>query len=140
MIIGRTAAHNSTMRGPLISLKRARQLRRRMTAPEVRLWVLLRGAAHGDLRFRRQHPVGPYILDFYHPASRLAVEIDGEWHAHPEQAAHDRARDEWLQTRGARVLRLAATDVLHEEGVEGVLAAIREAAKLKAVHSIGVSL
>ncbi len=92
-----------------------------MTAPEVKLWSLLRGRRP---RFRRQHPVGPYILDFFCPERRLAVEVDGAGHDHPTQAAHDADRGLWLEQRGIRVIRFAAAAVLDDEGVEGVLQAI----------------
>src|SRR3954469_10158826 len=72
------------MRAPLLTFKRARALRRAMTLPEVLLWQALRGGQVGGLRFRRQHPIGHYVLDFYCPALRLAVEVDGAAHDIPE--------------------------------------------------------
>jgi very-short-patch-repair endonuclease len=74
------------------------------------------------LKFRRQHPVGPYILDFYCVAARLAVEVDGMRHDEPDQIIHDRKRTAWLATRGIRVIRIAARDVRWE--LDGVLAFI----------------
>jgi very-short-patch-repair endonuclease len=59
-------------------------------------------------RFRRQHPIGPYVLDFYCDAVRLAVEVDGEIHAFGSQPARDAARDAWLLRRGVETLRLPA--------------------------------
>lgn len=109
---------------PKTTVGRARALRRRLTLPEVLLWQAIRGRKLGGARFRRQHPVGPYILDFYCEASRLAVEIDGAGHEHPDQALHDRSRTEWLNTQGIIVYRLAARDVL--SNLEGVLASIRQ--------------
>jgi very-short-patch-repair endonuclease len=59
------------------TFERARELRRQMSLPEIVLWQALRKARLGGLRFRRQHPIGPYIVDFYCPAARLAIEVDG---------------------------------------------------------------
>jgi very-short-patch-repair endonuclease len=81
------------------------------------------------MRFRRQHPVGPYVLDFYCTASRLAVEIDGAGHDLPGQMHHDSRRDAWLASRGVRTLRIAASDVLDDRALEGVLVMIAEAGK-----------
>lgn len=70
-------------------------------------------------KFRRQHTVGPYTLDFYCPAARLAVELDGGQHYEAEQRARDLARDDFLARSGIRVLRYSDRDVLLEpEGVE----------------------
>ena len=70
---------------------RARQLRRGSTRPELKLWLCLRGAQLSGHSFRRQHPVGPYILDFYCASAKLAVELDGDQHATPEARAYDGA-------------------------------------------------
>ncbi|HEX2256668.1 MAG TPA: endonuclease domain-containing protein, partial [Afifellaceae bacterium] len=96
------------MRAPVLTFKRARALRRDMSLPEVKLWQHLRRGQLANLRFRRQHPIGPYILDFYCPAARLAVEVDGWVHDNPEQGRHDERRQAWLAGRGIKVLRLAA--------------------------------
>lgn len=93
------------------SFERARAFRSSLTPPEARLWVRLRKHHLRDLRFRRQHPIGPYILDFYNARAKLAVEVDGAFHDHPDRTAHDRRRTEWLAQRGIRVIRVAATDV-----------------------------
>ncbi len=90
----------------------ARRLRREMTLPEVRLWVRLRQPAEGAPRFRRQHPLGPYVLDFYCPAAKLCVEVDGWGHNMGEQPARDERRDVWLAARGIATLRVPAADVL----------------------------
>jgi very-short-patch-repair endonuclease len=72
------------------------------------------------LRFRRQHPVGPYILDFYCDAAKLAVEVDGEGHV--QQAAYDGRRDNWLLAQGIRTLRIRAIEI--RDNLDGVLATI----------------
>ena len=100
------------MRGPVLSGKRARDLRRAMTPPEVVLWVRLRGRRPGLPAFRRQHPFGPYILDFYCAALGLAIKVDGMTHGEAEASAHDARRDAWLRGQGVEVRRLAAAEVL----------------------------
>ena len=111
------------MEAPRLTVDRARSLRRKLTLPEVVVWNALRGRRLAGARFRRQHPIGPYILDFYCDQAKLAVEVDGQGHEHPDQWAHDRRRTEWLGQRGIMVLRIAARDVLGN--LEGVLDMIR---------------
>jgi very-short-patch-repair endonuclease len=101
----------------------ARAFRRHMTPPEVRLWTSLRGKRLRGLKFRRQHPIGPFVLDFYCAEAKLAVEVDGQTHAHPDRIAHDHKRTTWLSRQGVRVVRLAAEDVrVNLEGVVDFLA------------------
>ncbi len=116
------------MRAPAKTFGRARELRRQMTLPEVVLWQALRKSRLAGLRFRRQHPIGPYILDFYCPAAGLAIEVDGFAHDAAAQVRHDARRDAFLAGRGIRVLRIAASDVLRDERLEGALIAIERAA------------
>jgi very-short-patch-repair endonuclease len=78
-----------------------------MTRPEARLWQVLRTRPDG-LKFRRQHPVGPYVLDFYCPAANLAIEIDGLVHGMGEEPRRDAKRDAWLRERGYRLCRIPA--------------------------------
>ncbi len=85
-----------------------------MSPPEVRLWLRLRKRDDGQPKFRRQHPVGPFILDFYCPAARLAFEIDGEGHHTEDKPAYDERRDEWLKTQGIRVVRVSARAVFDD--------------------------
>ena len=66
---------------PKKTVARARDLRRTMTLPEVLVWQHIRGRRLDGIRFRRQHPIGPYILDFFCEDARLAVEVDGESHS-----------------------------------------------------------
>lgn len=114
------------MRAPILTLKRARNLRRKMTLPEVILWQELRRDRFRSLRFRRQHPTGPYILDFYCSTARLAIEIDGRLHENERQSRHDEQRDRWLANHGIRVLRIAAADVLRDGTLEHVLTHIAQ--------------
>ena len=99
-----------------------------MTLLEGLLWQALRRGV-GGLRFRRQHPIGAYVLAFYCPSIRLAVEIDGAAHDIPDQAGHDLRRDAWLAGQGIQVLRFLAADVLSEEKREGVLDTIAAAGR-----------
>ncbi len=90
----------------------ARLLRRAGNRAEDALWEALRDRRFLGLKFRRQHPLGPFIVDFYCPALRLAVEVDGGVHGLPEVQARDAARDEWLAQRGIRIVRIPAETVL----------------------------
>jgi very-short-patch-repair endonuclease len=111
------------MRAPDITRGRAKDLRRRMSAPERLLWYMLKGDALG-LHFRRQHPVGPFILDFYCASAKLGVEVDGPMHE--ETADYDARRDAWLAREGIRVLRFTLADL--EQRPAWVVAAIAQAA------------
>jgi very-short-patch-repair endonuclease len=103
-----------------IKTARARKLRRDETEVERRLWRRLRSAQIEGASFRRQHPAGNYILDFYCPALCLAIELDGGQHS--EAASRDRLRDDWLAQRGVTVLRFWNSDVT--ENLPGVLEVI----------------
>ncbi|MBM0169159.1 DUF559 domain-containing protein [Altererythrobacter sp. C41] len=95
------------------NVRRARKLRAEMSLPEALLWQELRRKA-GEVRFRRQHPVGRYILDFYVASIRLAIEIDGEAHDMGDRPDQDIARDKWLRVQGIEVMRIPASDVLRD--------------------------
>ena len=107
---------------------RARRLRRNSTDVEMKLWHKLRNGQLGA-NFRRQHPAGSFILDFYCSAVRLAIELDGGQHA--EEPAHDKRRDAWLIERGVTVLRFWNSDLT--ENFSGVLVTI--AAKVAELQS-----
>jgi very-short-patch-repair endonuclease len=92
-----------------ITLARARSFRKSLTSPELGLWLRLKNRKHGGFKFRRQHPIGPYVLDFYCAEARPAVEIDGEVHNSPDQVAHDRRRDAYFREHGIETLRLGAS-------------------------------
>jgi len=93
-----------------------------MTKAEVILWVNIRKRALNGARFRRQHPVGPFIADFACPASKLIVEVDGATHWTPEELAYDARRTKYLEERGWTVLRVNNSDVY--ENMDGVWRAI----------------
>jgi len=110
------------METPRLTRDRARQLCGEMDLPERMLWSQLRRRQLGGLRFRRQHPMGRYILDFYCDEVRLAVEVDGYSHDVADRFERDQSRDAWLAAQGVRTLRIPARDVLQSMG--GVLATI----------------
>ena len=107
------------------NIARARKLRRQMSLPEVLLWQALR--QQSEFKFRRQHPLGPYVLDFYCASRKLCIEIDGIAHDMGSNPARDATRDEWLRERGVEVLRIAASEVLRlpHEVAEAVLGRCR---------------
>ena len=90
---------------------RARSLRREMSPPEVRLWQVLRSRP-GGFKFRRQHPSGPYVADFYCHEARLVIEVDGEAHSRGDRPTSDAERDRWFADRGIATVRVTARDVL----------------------------
>ncbi len=104
----------------------AKALRRRPSLPEGVLWRAIKGGKAGGLKFRRQHPIGPYVLDFYCDAARLCVEIDGGSHGFGDRPAKDAERDAWLADKGVRTLRISARGVLDD--VDGIVRMIVDAA------------
>jgi very-short-patch-repair endonuclease len=101
--------------------QRARQLRRAMTDVEKKLWWRLRNDQLG-VSFRRQHPIGPYIVDFLAPSVGLVIEVDGGQHGMDDQLAFDARRSEFLEARGLRVMRFWNNEVM--SNLEGVLETI----------------
>jgi very-short-patch-repair endonuclease len=99
------------MRAPKKTINNARNLRRALSLPEARLWSRLRQRVAGKPVFRRQHPIGPYVLDFYCAKARLAVEIDGISHDMGDRPQRDLRRDAWLGARGVTVVRIAANEL-----------------------------
>ena len=98
----------------------ARALRAGATEAELRLWYFLRDRRFAGAKFRRQVPVGPYIVDFLCVAASLVVEADGGQHA--ERAAHDEERTRYLESQGFRVVRFWNNDVMGN--IEGVMEVI----------------
>lgn len=103
---------------PTRSLEYARNLRREMTDAERKLWGCLRAGQLDGLKFRRQHPIPPYIADFYCDVAKLVIELDGSQH----NEGVDRARTEYLQGQGLEVIRFRDSDVLLN--IESVVDAI----------------
>jgi very-short-patch-repair endonuclease len=106
----------------LMASPQARRLRREPTDAERALWTLLRRKQLDGFRFRRQQPMGPYIVDFFCPSQRLVIELDGGQHDAGLPA--EQRRTAWLESRGYRVVRFWNNEVLGNP--EGVLEAIRE--------------
>ncbi len=97
---------------------RARELRRNATDAERKLWQTIRRRQVEGFRFRRQVPLGPYIVDFACLSARLIVELDGGQHTEDENIVKDERRTAWLNGQGFRVIRFWNPDVL--KNVEGV--------------------
>lgn len=100
----------------------AKNLRLKMTEAESILWERLRKKQLKGYRFRRQHPISNYIVDFYCHALRLVIEVDGGYHSEPEQQALDLARTKDLENLGLQVIRFSNQEVF--EDMEGVMAKI----------------
>lgn len=107
---------------PANILHNAHELRSTLTDAENLLWSLLRSRQFCGFKFRRQHPLGRYILDFYCHDTLLAIELDGGGHACDDQMAYDVVRTKALEGAGIRVLRFWNNDVLND--TESVLEAI----------------
>lgn len=103
-------------------MSRARYLRKNLTPYERILWRHLRNRTLSGHKFRRQHPLDPYILDFYCPLAKLAVELDGSGHAYAMRRRRDREREQFFAQRGIRILRFWNDEV--RENLDGVLQAI----------------
>ncbi|HMA48896.1 MAG TPA: DUF559 domain-containing protein [Magnetospirillaceae bacterium] len=102
----------------------ARQLRRNSTDAEIALWRLLRASSLAGIKFRRQQPVGPYIVDFISFSHHLIVECDGGQHA---ESAGDKVRDAWFAEQGFRTLRFWNHEILSNR--DGVIQVILAAAR-----------
>jgi very-short-patch-repair endonuclease len=109
---------------PVKKIRTARKLRANETDFEYRLWQKARNRSVG-FKFRRQHPIGPYIADFACPEAKLVIEIDGPWHE--LRAQQDAARTEHLKTFGYEVVRFALMDPgTLDEVVEMIRFAVKE--------------
>lgn len=107
---------NRQHRTPTTSTERARELRGKSTIPERILWGLLRARRLGGLKFRRQVPVGPYVVDFYCAGHQLVVELDGQ--SHDGQSESDAKRSAFLELQGLRVIRVTNSELAkNPEGV-----------------------
>jgi very-short-patch-repair endonuclease len=108
--------------GPPSTVAKARKLRRQMSWPEVMIWQRLRQRPAG-FKFRRQHPAGPYILDFFCSEAKLAIEIDGS--GHDFRADRDLARCQWLKQHDIETIRISAADVTRDpDGVVDSIIAV----------------
>ena len=105
-------------------LRRCRKLRTSSSDAETRLWSCLRNRQLLGFKFRRQHPVDKFIVDFYCHDVKLAIEIDGGQHAEGAQSLYDKRRTAQLESKGIKVLRFWNNEVL--QNLEGVLEMIAE--------------
>ncbi len=96
-----------------------------MPEPEVVLWSKLKGRQVDGVKFRRQYSVGPYIIDFFAPKAKLAIEVDGDTHSAEGAGERDRQRQAYIEGFGIRVLRFTNREVLRN--LDGVLVTIQQA-------------
>jgi very-short-patch-repair endonuclease len=108
-----------------MTTSRAKRLRKNSTDAERALWRILRSRQLGGHKFRRQQPLGPFIVDFVCLDARMVVEIDGGQHNEEEDIAYDQRRSQWLEKAGFRVMRFWNQEVLNE--LESVSDAISNA-------------
>jgi very-short-patch-repair endonuclease len=101
------------------SRKFAKQLRKNLTNAEVILWSELKSGQMDDFKFRRQHPVGPFIADFANMKTKLIIEIDGNTHSEDHEIKYDEKRTKFLEREGWIVIRFWNTDIY--ENLDGVL-------------------
>ena len=107
---------------------RARKLRKDMTTSEWRMWQHLRSRQMNGWKFRRQAPIGRYVVDFVCLAARLVVELDGDSHDGQDgQIEYEQRRQDWLEAHGYRVLRLAGRDIPEADPLQGAWEAIDQA-------------
>ena len=116
-------------------IEAARRDRRSGNPAEVRLWQALKSRP-GGFKFRRQHPIGPYRLDFACLSQRLAIEVDGSIHDSDDQIAHDMNRDRDMSERGFTTIRFAARDVFGN--LEGVVTSIVVACGEGPLHQVAL--
>ena len=92
----------------------AKFLRRRLSLPEGLLWRAIKGGKADGLKFRKQHPIGPYVLDFYCATARLCVEVDGASHGFGDRPRRDARRDAYLRDAGIHTIRISSFGVLED--------------------------
>ena len=102
------------MRSPGQTHARAKDLRKALSPPERLLWIRLRRRSADQPNFRRQHPLGPYVADFYCADARMVVEVDGWGHSEPAQISYDARRDQYMRALGCHVIRYWAGDVMKD--------------------------
>jgi very-short-patch-repair endonuclease len=107
--------HPSKVRTRELKQPFATHLREEATDAERKLWSVLRSAQVAGLRFRRQQPIGPYVVDFCCSSAKLIIELDCDQHGADHNALYDEARSDWLMRRGYRVLRFPNADVFKKQ-------------------------
>ena len=98
-----------------------------MPEPEKHLWTWLRAKQISGYKFRRQYSVGKYVIDFYCPEAKLAIEVDGDSHFIDQHSQYDIVRQKFVESKGIHFLRFTNTDVI--ENLEGVFIRITESLK-----------
>jgi very-short-patch-repair endonuclease len=114
---------------------KARELRNRMTKAEIILWSRIRSRQLDGFRFRRQHPVFDYVVDFYCNELRLIIEVDGEIHSFPENKKADSKRDNFLKINKYNILRLTNFEI--ETNIDSVIERIKSYIKMDLSPSQG---
>ena len=107
--------------------RRAEELRHPLTPAEAKLWQILRNRRLAGFKFRRQHPIGPFISDFYCAQAHLVIEIDGDSHA--QQIEYDSSRTAWLEEQGYQVIRFTNLDIFNN--LEQVLTKIVKTCQIR---------
>ena len=108
---------------------RRKELRKSGTDSERLFWKYLRNKQFYKIKFLRQYSVGPYIVDFYCPVARLAIELDGEQHAEDDQKIYDHERTNYLRDKDIKVIRFWNNDVI--KNIEAVLEKIKNKIQIK---------
>jgi very-short-patch-repair endonuclease len=116
--------HGANMQDVKDLKSRARELRKQQTPWELMLWKRLRKRQMCNVRFLRQHSIGNYIVDFYAPSLRLAIELDGPQHFYPSAEIYDQKRSQWLNLQDIKVLRFSNLQIAKE--LDAVLEAIEQ--------------
>lgn len=118
-----TITHN---RHPFLKIRQL--LRRNSTPAEILLWNRLRDRRMCGHKFRRQHSIGRYVLDFYSPKLRLGIELDGSQHLKDDQVDYDQARTDWLAAQNIKIIRYWNNEILNqmESVLEDIYRTIKE--------------
>jgi very-short-patch-repair endonuclease len=117
--------------------QKAQALRRALTPAEIKLWRAIKGGQLSGARFRRQHPIGPYIADFYCAEVKLAIELDGPSHGRDGAEAYDQRRTEFFESKGVAVIRFGNED-MHRDGQSVVEAIAREVHVLRQLKALSL--
>ncbi len=105
------------------ALNNSKQLRKNMTLFEQKLWYYLRAKRFYNLKFKRQAPIGSYIVDFICKEKMYIIELDGSGHLEKEQCQHDKIRDEYLKNLGYKIIRIYNNDI--NNNIDAVLETIK---------------
>jgi len=111
-----------------VKTNQARNFRKAMTHAEVLLWLGLKGHSREGFSFRRQHPIGPYIADFYCAKAKLIIEVDGQIHEREDRPQRDALRDQWFAEQGMETMQISAADIMADahDVSDGIVRYVRE--------------